>query len=335
VTHLGRRVESEVKPGHVGTVLNENAPAGRWPRSEQSFDVLWDDGSCSRLVARSIIEGPGWKLRPDARRARSECHEMWWQWLISRARQLGVQHGRAPATATPPPRPMQVPLPQSFDLPLEAPAAAPPAKSARLAREQARDVLGAAFPKTAFSLHCERRVLSVTWVDGPLPGDVWKCLQARLDHRAVERIRNDRTISEPLLQAAVDYCLWHAIPDESERARIALRVNALGYQDGSLNGLFAAGGAGSGLCYRDLVRVVIDRWDDETLTFRPTRSTTGLVGECAAMFPNGLGPAAEQFKLFRSVAASALQRSRDAVDTAGREAMRSLSSGRRLERQRP
>lgn len=334
MTHLGRRVESDLKPGQVGTVVNENAPAGRWPRSEQSFDVLWDDGSCSRRVARSLLEGAGWTLRSDARRSRSECHDLWWGWISAHARALGELHTRSKTAPQPESRPLPTGQLPGFDLPASAPASIPPATSAKLAREKARTALAQAFPNTAFALHCERRVLSVTWMDGPLAGAVWKVLGAQADNRSVERIRNQRTVSEPLLQAAVDYCLWHAIPDETKRAQAALRINAAAFQDNSMDGLFAQTGAAAGLSFRDLVRVVIGRWDDDAMCFRATRATVGLAAESAAMFPNGLAAAAEQFKLFRAVAASAVQRGRDAVDMAGREALHSLSSAR-LERQRP
>jgi hypothetical protein len=317
VSHVGRRVEGEIHPGVAGTVVNQNPSSGRWPRTEESFDILWDNGTCSRRVARTILEQE-WSFRPEPRLSEAECRNRWFDLLVAMSKDLTARHAGRQSSRTPAALPQRLALPGfALDGGMEAvvhahPLQTAPVPSAKLVREAAKALLEQRYPGTGFGMHCERRTLSVAWMDGPLGGSVWKVLSALVDQRAVTAVRVDRGLSEELVQSAVDYCLWRGCPDEAARDRAALRVHAQAFLDGTLELEHAESGPAAGLSFQSLVRCVLDRWDDSAQVFRSTRRTQGLVAEVAALFPND-EEAAEHFRLFRAAVASVGQQGRDAI----------------------
>lgn len=305
-------------------MVNENASTGHWPRTEPSYDVVWDDGTCSRRVARGILEG-SWRFLAEPRRTVEECRARWFDFAIALSKQLEARHARSRAPAA------QVgPLPVHVVAAAEHGAAVAhkertPVPTARLVREAAKTLLADQFPGVEFAVHCERRVLHVTWTDGPLAGSVWKRLAALVDDRAVAAVRTDRALSETLVQAALNYCLWKVCPDTEERARLAMRASAQSYLDGGLDAVRASSGPASGLSFQNLVRCALERWDDCAQVFRNTKRTQGLVGELGALFHDD-GVAASQFRTFRAASAALSQRTRDALSQ--------IASGH-LQRERP
>lgn len=312
MSHVGRRVEGDIHPGLGGTVIAEHPSAGRWPRADPTFDVLWDDGSYSRSVARAILEG-SWRFRSEPRVSEAECRNLVFDYQVARARELERLHvGRRPAHA--PSGEPRLPLPAAMDMEtlVHAHPLQPATPTAKVAKDAAKALLRDRFPQTSFGVHCERRILSVAWMDGPLAGGVWKALSELVDHRCVTSVRVTRGLSEELVQAAADYCLWRVCHDDEERGRMGLRVNAQAYLDGSLDLVRTDGGPASGLSFQSLIRCVLERWDDGAQRFRNTRRTQGLLAEMAALFPDD-EVAGRHFRMFRSSVSASAQQGREAI----------------------
>ncbi|MEJ8837717.1 hypothetical protein [Ramlibacter sp. AN1133] len=312
MSHLGRRVEGDLKPGMGGTVINENASSGRWPRTDETYDILWDDGSVSRRVAKAILE-ENWRFLPEATRSRVECQNRWYDYLMALCKQRGERGALQRCTAAAPSTLPSEPSTAGASARISDQPIASAVSSARAVRQAVKGLLEERYPGVQFGVHCERRVLSAAWMDGPLPGAVWKALSGMVDQKAVGTVRVDRALSEVLVQAAVDYALWQCCPDAGDRDRLALRVNAQAYLDEGLEQVRANGGPASGVPFQSLVRCVLERWDDCAGVFRQTRRTQALKSEVAALFPHGDAQAASQFRVCRGAAAGAMQRTRDTL----------------------
>lgn len=313
MSHLGRFVTCDLMPGLTGTVVHENKSLGRWPRAAPSYDVLWENQSCTRAVAQTLIESPAWQFLPQPRLAQSECNARWYDHQVERTRQLAarkVAHGRpAPAAAALPPMIQHSAATYAAGLAAAMATHSPPAAqtTARVAAREARQLLAERMPGATFAVSCERRTLSVTWMDGPLPGNVYRTLSPLVDRRAVERIRLQRGLSEALVQAAADYCLWRGCGNDQVAAtRLRERVTPRAYLSLALESLRAESGEASGLCYQRLLRCILDRWDDELRQFVPSRSTAVLVQEVRTMFPDGDVAATGDFNTFRDAALAQL-----------------------------
>jgi hypothetical protein len=311
---IGVRVESDLRPGLGATVVNMNPPSGRWPRHEPTFDVLWDDGQCTRRVANSVLLGAAWRRRQEPRLSPAECTNRWYDYLVALSRDM--QHRYCGQHAASSPAEPALPIAAATSSLAQAVAQLAqqvPVPSARAVREAAKQQLAQRFPGIQFAVHCERRALTVSWMDGPLPGTIWKLMQDQVDPRRVERIRADRALSEFFVQAAIDYVLWRARVDDSERAHLALRATPQAFMEGALQFVRLDRGPAAGMTLQDLLRVVIDRWDDCAETFRNTRRTQGLAMESRAMFPVPAAAAAD-FLTFRAAVLERALRGRQALD---------------------
>lgn len=323
----GVRVQRpEVTPPVVGTIVNENPGGNHWPRQEASYDVLWDNGTTSRRVALSIVNG--WLRRDLPRVGEGERKLLVHEWNVARCRELERQYrGRAPAASAMPSELPVAPAGGGMEQAMERHMGGATAlASASVIRQSAKALLEKRFAGTAFAVHCERHVLSASWMDGPLAGSVWKTLSDLEDGRAIRRVKTNRAMSELLVQVAIDYCLWRVCTVEAEKAQMAVRLTTQWFLEGGRDALRAHTGPASGMAMFDLVRCVTERWDDREQVFRSTRRTQGLIQEMAVMFPEGDAAAAQHMRLFRSAALGAAQK--------GREALTELAS-RHVVRERP
>lgn len=335
MNHIGRRVVCSTHPGQVGTVANMNPLGPGWPRRQESYDIVWDSGECTRRVARAVLEDASlWSFRTDLpRRTEEECRAMFSRWFSTYCEQVVAQRVRpaqlraqscaeressgGPSSGRSVQRGLVEMLRETGLSPTAAgDHLAAPARAPRQVREDARDLLASKFPAVGFALSCERRVLTVTWQDGPLPGATWMLLKDLVDGKSLQQVRVTRAVTEALAQAAVQFALWRAAPRQDQREQLALRVTASAYLDGSLDNLYVDGGPASGLCWGTLVRCVLDRWDDSAAQFRQTRRTQGLAAERAALFPAGDHEAAQHFRGIRGTVLNSMAQMRDAISAA-------------------
>jgi hypothetical protein len=318
MARLGSLVECDLKPGLRGTVVHVESGSGSWPRRQPTYDVLWDDKTCSRAVAHSLINGDGWRVLKVPCLTEAECNSRWYDFVIAMARDLEhrmVGHcPNRPAGVPPAVAARQVAAGGMAAFMGVHPAAEDATRqpNGRLVAKAARSRLSDKLPGVSFAVSCERRTLSVAWMDGPIPGFLHRCLDDLVDNKAVQQVRLQRGLTETLVQAAADYCLWRSFGgDGAALARASVRVTPAEYLAGGLDALRGAGG----LSFQSLMRCILDRWDDARLIFVPTKATAGLVGELRAMFPDGDQAAAHQFVAFRAYVLEQRESGRHFIDS--------------------
>ena len=314
---LGVRVSCEDLPGLVGTIVYINSGTGMWRRDEATYDVVWDDMTCSRAVSRSTISGPGWSYL-SGRRTENECNRIWYDYQIQRTREMQTRAAQAAQARAAQARPavasaassyarVVVPAPDAAAggnaapsmLALLATSSTPEKSTARAATAACRVALESAFPGSDFAVNCQRRILTVAWMDGPLPGSAYRVLKPLFDDKLADSVRFKRSLTEAHLQVAIDYCLWRIFSDEQSSPRAAhaaICVTPDEYLSLGLSSAFAPSDTRmAGMSYQSLIRCVVDRWDDAYQRFQSTRATRGMVRQIELMFPDGHAEAVQNF----------------------------------------
>lgn len=275
--------------------------------------------------ASASSEQGAWRITQEPRRTAVECDRIWYDHLMERARRRGgsspqltcaaadrpadpAQDAHASAGEFSPPLraarftstapPSQIPgVTVSETAAVEQvftnfkPASDSATSPGRRASVLARQALQERFPGFAFSVSCARQRLEVHWVDGPLTGHVYGALAGLRGGPLVRSVRAGRSLSDSLVQGAVDYCidrLFSEHDDPIARAIDRRRVNAETFCAGDLSDVpTPAKSTCPGSNYHDLIRCVLNRWDGLRQRFWQTRDTAALVMEAQALFPDG------------------------------------------------
>jgi hypothetical protein len=307
---LGRVVLCSQYPGLTGTIVHSNtvANAAR-PYSllskDPTWDVLWSDGTCTRSVAEAVMTQPDWSLQ-EQKIPETECNRLWFEFQIKRAnsRSNGAQTSLAAVAApivinrqqrmNPDQSARRVFTQDDMEQILRAPV-----PQGRTLSASARDILARVVPGHSFAVNCDRKTLNIGWMDGPVDEVVYRNLTALKGNGSADKITTKRGITEAFVQAGINYVMNRVFGDDvssPEAMKAGQRLTPTEYSGGGLTGFLppVASAVGS-TPYKDLIRCVIDRWDDASKSFVDVRRTHFLVIEQRALFPLGDGPAAIEF----------------------------------------
>lgn len=144
------------------------------------------------------------------------------------------------------------------------------------------------YPDVEFQVKYHKNKVSVTWTDGPvyIPRatlDPFICSDTNPDSQ-VRSVFTKREISDDLVQSAISFvqCVYR-IEHTAQANRL---VNANLYRTGVLQTVFIphASPTGLDLCYQDLVRLTLMRWDEQAYRFIGEGVTRHLRVENDALF---------------------------------------------------
>lgn len=291
---IGRRLRCpDIQPGVDGTIVR--ADRRRHVTGETvTYDVVWDNGKCTRSLSPTELGRPQWFALPEMRSVEA-CNELWFQHLIALTR-ARAQHS-APAAPAAPPRPAAAAPAGDRRPSSSAPARPREAQTSRAITQEARELLSRrGFEQVAVntSQRVAGNVLQVAWMDGTTENAMFAALAGLKASGLVARIDLARSASVLMLQAAIEYTHERLFEPraleqpEPALARVLLQATPEAYQRSSLTGVWPPmGHPASGQSYQQLLRCVFERWDDHRGCFCDTPTSRYMLSEKSALFPAG------------------------------------------------
>lgn len=256
-----------------------------------TYDVIWDNGACTRALSSVELRRPQWVALPETRSIEA-CNELLYQHLLAQMRVRGQQ----PATSTPSittasPPPLQAREKQPTGEPIGS------APTAREISARAR-FLVARFGFEGVAVSTSRRiagnVLQLAWMDGPVDPAMYGIVAGLKQSHQVARIDLARSASPAVLQSVISYIheTFYAPEDLARPDRALARVLSLvtpeAFHRRDLTAVTAPSGhAHSSLAYQDLIRCVFERWDDHRGMFCDVATWRHARTERQALFPFG------------------------------------------------
>lgn len=299
VVNVGRRVRcEEIRAGVEGTIVRSEVRRHLTGKSTV-YDVLWDDGACTRALSAAELGRSQWLALPEIRSA-EHCNQLWYQHLLSQARSRAHNAAGNTASLVEQTPAAQRPVAAAAGRPRAARESVPlsrPATPSVLVRG-AQELLARQHVGLEVGVSASRRVnghfLQIAWADGPATGNMFRYLAQMKDEGLVKRIELLRWASEPMLATVLRfineqfYSSAELAAPRPALGRVLAKVTPQAYLHGELTCVYPPPGhPHSSLSYHQLVRCVFERWDDHLGRFCDTPSCRYLVQEQAALFPRG------------------------------------------------
>lgn len=298
MSFLGRHVFCEHLPGKAGVVAHMNdGGTGYWTKAV-TYNVVWDDLSCTRSVSHASMEGPAWNVVPGDRLSENECDALWFRCLMERNKHFAekarsqrndaaVSSSKSNSESRSFAPPVSKRAAEAFQQLCGDPNGIPP----RQVTHRIKDLLAKEFPRGKFAVTCERQVATVSWLDGVLSKQVYAVVAKFLDDGSIRAIRTKRGMTESNIQSAIDYCVdvvFKGRTDSPEFVDAKLRLTPEDYQRGLLDSVFPPSRhAASGVSYQRLIRCVCERWDAYHQRFTESKATSAMREELMILFPYG------------------------------------------------
>ncbi|MDF2461928.1 MAG: hypothetical protein K0Q43_163 [Ramlibacter sp.] len=333
IISIGRRLLCPaIQPGVEGTIVR--ADRRRHLTGETAtYDVVWDNGQCTRALSTSELNRPEWIALPETRSVEA-CNELWYQTLMALTRARASQAASdQPAQRERPaenPPPARAPI-DKRQTPDESVDTVRPVdvRTPRAITQHARELLSKrGFDRVA--VHTSQRVagsvLQVAWMDGTTEGTMFAVLSCLKRSGAIARIDLARSASPLMLQAAIAYVherFYGAREQENPEpvlARVLLQVTPEAYQHNGLTGVRPPmGHPHSSQSYQQLIRCLFERWDDHHARFCDTAASRYMLSEKAALFPHGDQEASLRMAEIRSRVLLTHQQADDILSAAAEE----------------
>lgn len=312
---VGRRLRHDLVPGEVGVVvkirpaLGVGGMTGVSGNGQDTFDVVWGNGSWREKMAAGLLLGGSCELLPGAAPP-DEVNRLRSIYLAEKLKsRVATGAGAPPASAAAARVPTWgAPPPGAWGR-----RAQPRAEEAhpREAAMQIRVRLAQRFPEVDFRIRVKGESVKICWVDGPITvhevTDPYLVGSGSGRTELAKKIRLERELSDELVESAIEFARQAVDRKDPSLAYSHPDLTPDLYRNGSMRDIYPRSPKCDAVSYGALTRLVLMRWDDAAGVFVESQAARAMLIEHEMLFGRlGMEDAGELMRRIRIESMEAL-----------------------------